>query len=553
MKRLILISVNCLIFFSLCSHPKIMMDCIMDDAESVLNDHPDSAFCLLETVDTVSQSRAQLARLSLLKSIAVDKMYIDTTDLSLIKPAVDYYMRHGSPEQKMKTMYYLGRIQYNAHDYTSALISFIKAKEYSEQTDDNRMKGMICSFLGATQNSNYNNKDELNYFIEEYSWFCKSGDTTDIDNARYLLSVAYHNNRLFNQSDSIAKTIGKDSRFYGMGVLIQAVNAITVSKDSADRALTLFNKAKDMDVAFDLDNWYQYAYCLLLTGQDAACSRMMNHLQQYPTDARSGWWKYAIAVNQGDTKQALLFLEDYSKQCDTLIRARLGQSLHKAEADYYSGLAEQEKQKRKDTGIALVITGLLAVIIIMALVTLFQKKQLAIKAEKNEILSKYIAAQKLLSMESQNNLETEERERKIKQLQFSFAQMYRSYFAKFGAFYNKNLEYSLIEDRGQQVLLKQLSAVFSELSSNNGDFGQWESRVNSDLDNIILKLRADYPELSENDYLFLSFVIVGFEPITIAAILNANDSTVRSRKRRLKTKVFSKTTPNTPLYEAFIV
>ena len=104
----------------------------MDDAESVLNAQPDSAFCLLETVDTVSLSRAQLARLSLLKSIAVDKMYIDTTDMSLIKPAVDYYSRHGSPEQKMKTMYYLGRIQYNTQDYTSALLSFIKAKEYSE-------------------------------------------------------------------------------------------------------------------------------------------------------------------------------------------------------------------------------------------------------------------------------------------------------------------------------------------------------------------------------------------------------------------------------------
>lgn len=525
----------------------------MDDAESVLNAQPDSAFCLLETVDTVSLSRAQLARLSLLKSIAVDKMYIDTTDMSLVKPAVDYYSHHGSPEQKMKTMYYLGRIQFNALDYTSALISFIKAKEYSEQTDDNRMKGMICSFLGATQCNNYNNKDELGFYKEGYSWFCKTGNAADIDNARYVLSVAYHNNRLFSQSDSIAKTIGQNSRFYGMGVLLQAVNAITASKDSASRALTLFNKARDMGVAFDLDNWYQYAYCLLLTGQDAACSQIMNNLQQYPTDARSGWWKYAIAVNQGDTKHALSFLEEYSRQCDTLIRARLGQSLHKAEADYYSGLAEQEKQKRKDTGIALVIMGLLAVIIIMALVSLFQKKQLHIKAERNELLSKYIAAQELLSMESQNNLELEERERKIKQLQISFAQMYRSYFAKFGSLYNKNLEFSLIEDRGQQVLLNQLSAVFSELSNNNGNFGQWENRVNGDLDNIILKLRADFPELSENDYLFLSLVVVGFEPITIAAILNANDSTVRSRKRRLKTKVFSKTTPNTPLYEAFIV
>ena len=524
----------------------------MDEAESVLNEHPDSSFALLAGVDTVSISRRSLARLSLLKSIAIDKMYIDTTDISLIRPAVDYYSHHGSPEEKMKTMYYLGRIQYNAQDYTSALLSFIKAKEYSEQTDDNRMKGMICSFLGATQCSNYNNKDELNYFIEEYSWFCKSGNSADIDNARYLLSVAYHNNCLFNQSDSIAAQISKDSRFYGMGVLMQAVNAITVSKDSASRALCLFNNARDMDVAFDLDNWYQYAYCLLLTGQDSACDRLLAQLQQYPVDARSGWWKYAIAINQGDTMRALSFLEEYSKQRDSLVRARLGQSLHKAEADYYLAQSKEAELKMARSKNFIAIISLTAFILIMIIVLLYQRRRLQISKDHNELLCKYIETQRLLDIERKNSNAVEERERKIRDLQVSFAQMYKNQFAKVGGLIGTNLELSLMLDRGQDLFKQQVSGILEDLSRSQSDYTIWEDRVNTDLDNIIIKLRSDYPELSEDDLRILSFVIVGFEPITIATILNANASTIRSRKRRLKEKVFSKTTPNTPLYEAFI-
>lgn len=485
--------------------------------------------------------------------MAIDRNFIDTTDLSLIRRAVYYYKKHGSQSDKMKTMYYLGRIHFNAQDYTSALLAFIKAKEYSEQTGDDRMKGMICSFLGTTQCKNYNNKDELSYYKEAYNWFNKTNNLSDIDNARYLLAVGYHNNRMFRQSDSIAETISKTSRFYELGIMLQASNAIIASNDSAERALELFDKARQSKVAFGLDNWYQYAYCLLLTGQADASNRVMKQLSQYPTDAKAGWWKYAIAVNQGDLPKAFTYLEDYSHQQDSLVRARLGQTLHKAEADYYFNQAEEAELKLGVTISLMAIITLIAIIIILILVLSYQKKKIRFKTDSNEMLQKYIEAQRLLNLEKQRSESLEEKERIIRDLQVSFAQMYRAQFSRIGELVGTNLEYSLSLDRGQALFNQRVSEILEDLSKSQKNFKIWEDRVNKDLDNIMQKLRCDYLDLTEDDLLLLSYICVGFEPITIATILNANGSTIRSRKMRLKQRIFSKTTANTSLYKAFII
>lgn len=553
MKGLNVISAICLLFFCMCSKQGgLDSRYLMDRAETIMNAYPDSAFSYLERIDTTYLSSAKKARLSLLKSIAIDKMFKDTTDVSIIKPAVNYYCNHGTTEEQMKAMYYLGRIQFNACDYTSALISFIKAKELSEQTDDDRMKGMICSFLGSTQCQNYNNKDELNYYKEAYYWFQNTGKQPDIDNARYLLTVGYHNNRLFNQSDSIAKTISKDSRFYKLGVLVQASNAITQSKDSANKALGLFNNARVMGADFSLDNWYQYAYSLLLTGQSDACNRLLNQLNQYPSDVKSGWWKYAIAVNHGDTQQAFAYLEAYSHQRDSLVRARFGQSLHKAEADYYLAQKERVNHKLTQAKALVAVLSLIATIVLLVLILFYQKKQINLKTENNEILQKYIEVQRLLNQEKLNSEGLEDKEKLINGLQLSFAQMYKARFAKVGDLIGTNLDLALNLDRGQSLFKQRLSEILSEISKSVNDSTAWEKRVNHDIDNILNKLRIDYPSFTENDLLLLSFVIVGFGSTRIATILNANSDTIRSRKKRLKDKIFAKTTDNTPLYRAFI-
>lgn len=76
----------------------------MDCAETIMNASPDSALSLLDSIapESFSGSRRK-ARFALLRSIAPDKNYIDTTNFDVLQPAIDYFLMKGSPDEKLKT------------------------------------------------------------------------------------------------------------------------------------------------------------------------------------------------------------------------------------------------------------------------------------------------------------------------------------------------------------------------------------------------------------------------------------------------------------------
>ena len=81
-------------------------DVRLSDIESYIDDRPDSALAAIRAIDTTAlRGRAVKAKYSLLHAMALDKNYIDTSDTRIVQPAVDWYSRHGSPEEKLKAYY----------------------------------------------------------------------------------------------------------------------------------------------------------------------------------------------------------------------------------------------------------------------------------------------------------------------------------------------------------------------------------------------------------------------------------------------------------------
>ena len=76
-----------------CNDPKPVTD-TLHRAEALMNEHPDSAWAVLNTLsaDEMGQNRTR-ALYALLYTQAQDKTYRDETNDSLISIAVDYY-RH---------------------------------------------------------------------------------------------------------------------------------------------------------------------------------------------------------------------------------------------------------------------------------------------------------------------------------------------------------------------------------------------------------------------------------------------------------------------------
>ena len=108
----------------------------MDMAEGLMNTQPDSALTVLDGIPTSDvKGKETSARYALLKSMALDKNYIDTTTFDVLQPAIDYYITDGTPDEQLRTYYYQGRIYQNKGDEENAMLSFINAQEINDATD----------------------------------------------------------------------------------------------------------------------------------------------------------------------------------------------------------------------------------------------------------------------------------------------------------------------------------------------------------------------------------------------------------------------------------
>lgn len=114
--------------FAYCGRNDKIDECL-NKAESCMSDAPDSALAILESMDSVHfDSRGQNARYALLKSMALDKNYIDRTDDSLVNIAVNYYSHRFNALYEFKSYYYQARIYQNAGQMDRAMESLVRAE-----------------------------------------------------------------------------------------------------------------------------------------------------------------------------------------------------------------------------------------------------------------------------------------------------------------------------------------------------------------------------------------------------------------------------------------
>ena len=120
----------------------------LDDIESCLSEHPDSALSVLDSLSTTGiQGREANAKFALLYSMALDKSYIDATDDSLINIAVDWYRKHGTADERLKSYYYQGRVYQNAGDNEAAMESFVRAE--ASESEDNMSNGLLYKAMSG--------------------------------------------------------------------------------------------------------------------------------------------------------------------------------------------------------------------------------------------------------------------------------------------------------------------------------------------------------------------------------------------------------------------
>ena len=135
----------------------------MDKAENLMQSKPDSALAILDSIaESDLKGKKEAARYALLKSIALDKNYIDTTTFDVLQPAIDYYLENGTADEKLKTLFYQGVIFLNRNDYDMAMDCYLKANDLKNECKDTLTYANMLVAQGNTYAKSMQIRDYVN-------------------------------------------------------------------------------------------------------------------------------------------------------------------------------------------------------------------------------------------------------------------------------------------------------------------------------------------------------------------------------------------------------
>lgn len=160
-----------------CSKTDLETERTLADVASFIEERPDSALTILDTMDSFSLTTSALkARHSLLLAMARDKNYIDDTTDSIIAPAVSWYRRHGSADEKLLMNYYRGRIAMNAGDYETAMRWFADGSRFSEKARNKVWSGRLCNAKFQVYQHLFDSASAIDAALRSADYYAAAGE-----------------------------------------------------------------------------------------------------------------------------------------------------------------------------------------------------------------------------------------------------------------------------------------------------------------------------------------------------------------------------------------
>lgn len=430
--------------------------------------------------------------------------------------------------QQMDRLYAQGKQQMLQQSYSDAIITLTQSENYARKVKDNKKIGDIC-YEKAEINFLQGNCPEAEDQIEKANKYYLFSGTASLCKTAFLEAKISQQEREYKRSEilyqrSLSYYQQKKDTAKAAECLI-GLAELQLAKEDGGRTVALMDEARQRyGYQPSVKELAGYAYAKALTGDVTAAEAIFDSLppkrhfeyDQYLSDYLS---------LKGLHKEANAILKRLNADNDSSFRARLKTSSVKALEDYYSYEAEVEKiERRRDAGLWAMSVVTLALAVIAVIMMAKEKRRRQVE-EFEEILEE--TDRKLIEGRS----ETDELRNKI-------ARYYRSDFQMIASLYEKYLS-NYSEKEGAKFAKTELLPLFQGIRHGAGAGSEFENLLNANMDGVMAKLRTGCPDMKENDFVFLSYLIAGFDTSLISKIMDMSKDNVRTRKSRLLKKIKS--------------
>lgn len=126
-----------------------MSDSLLNEVEKVIAVNPDSASNLLKSISSPEKlDDKTFARWCMLSGKITDEIFNSILPTYQLERAYDWYSSHGSPDEQVQILIYLGRSFFADGDYDKAMSIYTNALDIADKNKLNNLTGYIYSYIG---------------------------------------------------------------------------------------------------------------------------------------------------------------------------------------------------------------------------------------------------------------------------------------------------------------------------------------------------------------------------------------------------------------------
>ena len=354
-------------------------------AEHVMNSQPDSALSLLNLIENgILEGKKEKARYSLLKSMALDKNCVDTTVFDVLQPAIDYYAKNGSADERLRTYYYQGRIYQNRGDNDSAMYSFLSGKELLTQAKDTMTIANLMVGQATIQYRMYKFDDYISNNLEAARLYGEYGQKDyEISCLANAMDVSVINDNKV-QADSIFSTINhiiEKAPYYNEFITPYKLDYLLQYGEKKDiMDIVMYYSSQD---SIDDQDKINIATAYYRLGDGKTAKRLLESLN-LDSEEKNSLKYYAVKTKVdeqiGDYKSALEAYKNFSALIDSIHLNIMAHDLLFAQKKHEidkSNLIELHKRDQR-----VWISILIAFILLLAVIFIYYRYNL-LKAKRN--------------------------------------------------------------------------------------------------------------------------------------------------------------------------
>ena len=561
MRKSIAIIITSILVLSGCNKQQSVSDRLLNEVEKAIAINPDSASNLLKSISSPEKlDDKAFARWCMLSGKITDEIFNSILPTYQLERAYDWYSSHGSPDEQVQILIYLGRSYFADGDYDKAMSIYTNALDIAGKNKLNNLIGYTYDYIGDLYREKFMFTEAIKKYETAAECFKKENNTDSYACALKNIGREYaciDSLSCAIEILTIADSVAANTKDIEVTASINnALGNIYVMREEYDKAEKYFLKA----LSTGKEKMPDYVALIDLYTTTDSIDKAKELLSKIPQDdpqytCSINYLYYQIHNAERDYKEALAYLEEYVDMVDSIVYADSQSKILNIESKYNHLKISQEVDRLKIKQQSYIIFSVICIscLLLIMIVYLLYRKQ-----AKEKIHRQQDELNRIKTDLTYFSLELEEKKKLL------------DTFKEKDDNYNKiEKEIALLTSNYKELQHKSLenSPTFKELvrlAKQNKPRNdkplitdkQWEliaDEITYIYPNLSKYLYSLCPNLPEQDFLYCCLCMCGFDTNTEAKLLNIASDSVRKKRFRLREKLnIALLNDNTTLYEYLI-